>query len=165
MSHRKVNHKASGSLIAKALGAVTARDAAGRAVAAAVAVTLAALMVTPATLGTPYWYAWEGDDWPENQGWTRVHGPNGAQATRTLASGQMTIDGLSPPVYDGYRISPYSNYDINGSEAFIMRWRVRVDQIDGPYPWDPSVAVVSHQLRMVSLIYGYDRVRSALAAR
>jgi hypothetical protein len=106
--------------------------------------------------------AWEGDDFPENQGWERLHGPDGAQATRTLTNGAMTIDGLqTPPVYDGSRISGNGNFDPDPSKVFVMRWRMRVEQIEGFHPWDPVVAVVSDTLRAADFIHSYDRIRSA----
>jgi hypothetical protein len=126
------------------------------------AIGLSFLVASITARGTPYWVAWEGEDFPENQGWQRFHGPQGAEAIRTLADGAMSIDGIqSPPVYDFARIYGNGNFDPDAEEVFVMRWRMRVDQIAGPYAWDPGVAIVSDELRIVSLLYSYDRIRSA----
>jgi hypothetical protein len=60
---------------------------------------LAAVLALGASLAAaePYWVSWEGDDWPENQGWTRVWGNwdglyEGPGAYRTLDSGILTFD-------------------------------------------------------------------------
>lgn len=35
-----------------------------------VAALLLILCAAASAPATPYWISWEGDDWPENQGWT-----------------------------------------------------------------------------------------------
>ena len=67
----------------------------------------AALLGTQVAGATPFWIAYEGDDYPENQGWERVygdeHGPNSGGAIRSLADGIFTEDSLhDDQIFDFY---------------------------------------------------------------
>lgn len=125
------------------------------------AIGLLLLVASITARGTPYWVAWEGEDFPENQGWQRFHGPQGAQAIRALADGAMLLDGLNPPVYDYYRIEDIIHFNPDLGETFVMQWRLRVEEVT-VFPNDPSVALVSEGSRMVGFSYERDRVRSSL---
>ena len=108
----------------------------------------------------PYWISWEGNDFPENEGWERiVNGPQPAE--RTLADGIMTMDGLADrQIDDYYRMERL--IDPGPGEEFVMQWRIRVDEIIG-HPlalYDPGVAVWSDDDWEVSLLFGTDFVYS-----
>jgi hypothetical protein len=105
-----------------------------------------------------YWIAWEGNDFPENEGWERiVNGPQPAE--RTLADGIMTMDGLADTqIDDYYRMD--RPLDPEPGEEFVMQWRIRVDEVIG-HPlalYDPGVAVWSDDDWEVSLLFGTDFV-------
>ncbi len=118
------------------------------------------ILLASAAGATPYWIAWEGNDWPENQGWTRHHGPGADGAERTLAGGQLEIDGVrDPPVYDFLRMQRPGAIDPDPGEVFIMRWRMRVDQVSGAWPWDPGVGVLADARRLAAFLYSGDQVR------
>src|SRR5262245_8452493 len=108
----------------------------------------------------PYWIAWEGANFPENEGWERrVNGDGPAQ--RTINDGVMTIDGSwSTQVDDYYRMLQPVNPWMN--EEFVMEWRLKVDEVIGnPLAlYDPGVAVFSDDDWTVSLLFGVDFVRS-----
>ena len=113
----------------------------------------------PAT-ATPYWVAYEGNDFPENEGWTRVVDGIGP-AERTLNDGVLTIDGLADRQIDDYYRMERS-IDPEPGEEFVMEWRLRVDEIVG-HPlalYDPGVAVFSDDDWTVSLLFGVDFIRS-----
>ncbi len=101
----------------------------------------------PAAIGEEYWIAWEGDDFPENQGWTREYGnwdgPGQGQANRTLYDGILTIDSLHDQgVYDFYEIVQPGQIDPGPGEMFVMEWSLRVEEVDPStpiYPYDPGV--------------------------
>lgn len=123
---------------------------------------LAALALgAAAASGDTYWYAWEGDDYPENEGWFRAYGDeNGFQqggAVRTLANGAMTLDSLRHrQVYDYYGI--YSISDPEPGELFVAEWRVRIDQTGDPY--DNGIVIArDHVPGHVGAHFGYDSVR------
>jgi hypothetical protein len=105
---------------------------------------LVLLSATPAG-AAPYWVAWEGNDFPENEGWERGHfGDNGPTAERSLTDGIMTLDGrASIDIVDGYvrqrQINP------GPGEVFLVQWRLRVDDVLAHplAPYDPAVIVYS----------------------
>jgi hypothetical protein len=114
----------------------------------------------------PYWIAWEGDDFPENQGWTRVWGNwdgqyEGPGAIRTLEDGILTYDSLyDDGVYDFSKIYRPGQMDPGPGEVFVMEWRLKVDQVEGWFT-DPGVVVSSDEAWVLGLDFGYDRVFSA----
>ncbi|MBK9128421.1 MAG: hypothetical protein IPM13_11585 [Phycisphaerales bacterium] len=140
MSHRKIDHEASGSLIANAFGAATARHAAGRAVSAAVAVISSALLLAAPAAATPWWVAWEGNDFPENEGWTHYfgnwNGPGQGQAVRTLENGALKIDSLHDTgVYDYVqRLHSSAGFERGPGELFVAQWRMVLEIAVGA-PW------------------------------
>ncbi len=77
-------------------------------------------------LATPWWEAYEGDVFPEDQGWTRVHGSIPAQ--RWIDNGVLFIDSrASPLIYDYYEMVFDHPVDPGLGETFVMRWRLKVD--------------------------------------
>ena len=146
-------------LVLVGLGAAVAlrgRRVSGRLVVLSV---LLGAVSAPAT-ATPYWVAWEGNDFPENEGWERI--VNGPQpAVRTLADGIMTMDGLADrQIDDYYRMQRL--LDPEPDEQFVMQWRLRVQEVVGnPLTlYDPGVAVFSDDDWTVSLLFGTDFIRS-----
>lgn len=126
------------------------------------AVTVVALVCSQA-LATPYWVAWEGDDFPENQGWTRNWGNwdgqyQGPGAYRTLVDGILTCDSL----YDGgvYDFAHMSRpIDPEPGELFILEWRLKVDQVDGRA--DPAVYVAGDEGWSVAFEFSETALMSA----
>ena len=106
-----------------------------------------------------YWVAWEGNDFPENEGWTRI--VNGPQpADRTLADGIMTMDGLADRQIDDYYRMERS-IDPGPGEEFVMQWRLRVDEIIG-HPlglWDPGLSLFSDDDWALTFVLGTDFIR------
>ncbi len=111
-----------------------------------------------------YWIAWEGDDWPEDQGWTRYWGDaqgvyHGQGAQRTLADGMLTYNSLfDPSVYDVSKISRPGQMDPGPGELFVMEWRLNVEQVVGFA--DPGVGFDSDDMWALGLYYAYDRIYS-----
>jgi len=88
------------------------------------------LLGSAASRAEQFWIAYEGDDYPENQGWKRVYGnengPYAGGANRSLADGILTIDSLSNIyVCDFYEIHRHINP--GPGEVFMAEWRVLVD--------------------------------------
>lgn len=109
---------------------------------------------------SPYWVAWEGDDYPENEGWTRDYGSHGP-ASRTLSGGMLTIDSLTDPaIFDYDRIDRPGSFTLFPGETFVAQWRVRVDQIAGPYPYDPGVAIFSDDTWDLGFEFGANSAHS-----
>ena len=124
-------------------------------------ICIAALGVLVVPAGAePYWYAWEGDDYPENEGWERiVNGPQPAE--RTLADGIMTMDGLADrQIDDYYRMERL--LDPGPGEEFVMQWRLRADEVTGSplTRYDPGIGVFSDDDWELLLVFGVDFIRS-----
>jgi hypothetical protein len=111
----------------------------------------------------PYWIAYEGDDFPENRGWTRVfgdeNGPLQGGAEREIENGIFRLDGLrSDQIFDFYEIA--RSLDPDAGEVFVMRWRVRVVEVVGSRGFDPAVVVFSDHRRGVAFEFGENEVSS-----
>jgi hypothetical protein len=111
---------------------------------------------------TPYWIAWEGEDFPEAGGfWQRNYGFGGC--VRTLSNGVMTLDGMRDRnIWDFVYTENAIKVDLNGpSEEFRMQWRLKVDKVEGVIDNDPSVSIASDARRQVSFEFGESYVSSA----
>jgi hypothetical protein len=127
---------------------------------------MAAFLIGAAALcgATPYWVAWEGNDLPENQGWTRDWGNwdgeyHGDGAIRTLSNGIMTLDSrFDDGVYDFSRLDRPGQVDPGPNELFVMDWRLWVEQVTGP--WNGTVALFSNDAWGLSLNFSDDHITS-----
>jgi len=132
------------------------RQMAARRFSAAVAVAFAALLLAPTAAATPWWVAWEGNDFPENEGWERTI--YGEPAQRTLEGGIMTLDSLGTTGgWDAYQLSLGDNLEPDPGERFILRWRMRVDAVEGG-PRDPIVSFVTHDWWMATFFFAVNKV-------
>lgn len=130
------------------------------------------LFIGIAALGTlvvpagaePYWIAYEGNDFPENEGWERTFcDPNGVVgqggAIRTIEDGALVLDSReSTRIVDFYDWS--RPVDPGSDETFIMRWRLRVDDVPSTYPYDVSAGVFSDGYRVAAFALGESEVKS-----
>jgi hypothetical protein len=120
----------------------------------------AALGFTQAARADQFWVAWEGNDFPENEGWERrLNGVGPAQ--RTIADGIMTMDGLADRQIDDYyrMVRPLNP---GPGEEFVAQWRLRVDEVDGsPLAlYDPGVSINADDGWAVSFLFGTDFILS-----
>ncbi len=126
---------------------------------------LVAICISAPAVAEPYWIAWEGDDFPENQGWERHWGNwdgpyEGDGAIRTLNDGVMTIDSLyDDGVYDYCQIERPGELDPGPGELFVLEWRIEVEEVVG-WTFDPTVGVDSDNGWTLGLEIGTDRVVS-----
>ena len=118
-------------------------------------------------LAEQYWIAYEGDDFPENEGWTRVFcDPNGVVgqggAVRTIEEGALVLDSLeSIVIVDFYNMS--RPIDPGPDELFLMRWRLSIDEIvSGP---DPVAGVFSDGYEAVAFQLSDTSLRSTFEDR
>jgi hypothetical protein len=116
------------------------------------------LFVLAAALGTltapagadEYWITYEGNDLPENEGWTRYWGNQdgeyqGDGAIRTLDDGVLTIDTLHDPwIYDYNWIDRPGEFDPQPGETLIAEWRLKVDEVVGVW-CGPGVSLASDE--------------------
>jgi hypothetical protein len=148
-------------LFAAGLAAYAARAVPRRIHRVVLLPVLACLLVASAS-AEPYWIAYEGNDFPENEGWDRVYGdeygPWHGGAERSIEDGVLVLDGRRHhSIFDYYGIR--REVDPSPGETFIMQWRVRVsDMPDDEY--DPGVSVSSDEDRMAAFSYTNDSVFS-----
>lgn len=134
-----------------------------RATLVGVALAILSLLASPA-LSNEYWIAYEGNDLPENVGWTRYWGNwqgeyQGPGAYRTIQDGIITYDSLyDDGVYDFNYIQRPQATDPRPGELFVMEWRLRVDEVRGR--WDPGVTIFSDTGRAIDFTYGANYVES-----
>ena len=115
----------------------------------------------PLATADQYWVAWEGNDFPENEGWERVHGnwdgPGEGEATRSLVDGTMTVDSLfDNGVYDFSRSQMPGGFTVDPGETFVVRWALRVSTVVGSY--DPALGLYSDDDWGLALRFGVDEI-------
>jgi hypothetical protein len=121
----------------------------------ALALTLCALPVS--ATADPYWIAYEGNDFPENEGWTR--GYSGGGAERWIEDGMLVLDGLADlGINDYYTYGQYP-IDPGPGELFIAEWRFAIDEIiSGP---DPGFGLFSDESWAVGFSFSDDHIQTA----
>lgn len=129
----------------------------------AVAALLAAVVASASASADPYWVAYEGDDYPENQGWERVYGDeNGPQqggSNRSLDDGLLVLDSTrNHLIYDTYFWRQEINPD--PGEMFICEWRMRVISNAGPAA-DSGLGIARDGGGYLGFDLGYDYVQSS----
>ncbi|MGE0760186.1 MAG: hypothetical protein AB7O38_24450 [Pirellulaceae bacterium] len=102
-----------------------------------------ALLASTAT-ADQYWIAYEGDELPEMEGWSRVFSDGGAE--RSVADGALVLDSRrSISIVDYYNWEQPLNPGPN--ELFVMEWSLRVDFVSARE--DPNLGVFSDDFRAV----------------
>jgi hypothetical protein len=123
-------------------------------------------LLCPIVRADTYWVAYEGNDFPENEGWLRTYGdgtfPPTDQPDRWLENGELIISTARDPSLWEY----YSRIllDPEVGETFEAEWRVRTEILSGPHDngvvfarWDPP-GHVSFRLRPDGLLVATDDV-------
>lgn len=106
----------------------------------------------------PYWIAYEGNDYPEREGWWRIW--YDIPAERRLEEGCLVLDTLSDPhITEYYAWPPSGNLDPEPGELFLMQWRVRVDKVLGDF--DPHVLIGADDGWAAAFRFAEDRLRVA----
>jgi hypothetical protein len=97
------------------------------------------LALASSATATPWWVTYEGNDYPENEGW--AHYIYGGGAQRYLVDGSLVIDSLaSRDIADNYAWT-LPTLPASG-EAFRAEWRLRVDDTPSlPSARDPALGV------------------------
>ena len=122
--------------------------------------TVCALAVSPAS-ADEYWVSYQGNDFPENEGWTRIFSDKNGQgqggAIRTLENGTLVLDSLrSVWIVDFYDMERPIHPD--PGELFIMRWRLKIDSV--PVREDPVVVVFSDAFAAVAFGFSETSLNS-----
>ncbi|MEW6197344.1 MAG: PEP-CTERM sorting domain-containing protein [Planctomycetota bacterium] len=109
--------------------------------------------VAGAVWAEPYWIAYEGNEFPENDGW--LHYASSPPAQRWLENGSLFIDSRADPnITDIYGMYPTSGLDPEPGETFLMTWRLNVYEAA---PWEyPGVGLRSDERYAVAFIFAED---------
>ncbi len=106
-----------------------------------------------------YWIAYEGNDFPENEGWRRITRAGGAN--RFLERGHLVIDSLaSTQIVDGYEMRRPGQFDPDPGELLVVEWRVQIDSVVGFT--DIVIVVSSDDEWEVGFEMNMDTIRSVL---
>lgn len=112
--------------------------------------TIALALATGVASADQYWVAYEGNDFPENEGWVRY--ASDPPAERWLEDGSLFIDSRADlGITENYGIYEEEGLDPGPGETFIMRWRLSVHEVT-PY-YDPGVCVSSDDLHSVLFLF------------
>ena len=109
---------------------------------------VAALGVLAGTAGADeYWLTYEGNDFPENEGWERRwgnrQGSHQGGAIRTIDDGVLTLDTLyDEGAYDFAKLVSPGLFTPGPGETFVVEWRGMVDETLGDH-YDASVGLGS----------------------
>lgn len=115
------------------------------------------LLPASAARASPYWIAYEGNDFPENEGWPRRTSWGGAQ--RSLEDGWLVLDGRGDPrIYDYYELAVPGGIDPGPGELFVAEWRVYVDHVLGLR--DAGISFASDSNWEVGFLLSQDTVYS-----
>jgi len=112
-----------------------------------------------------YWITYEGNDFPENEGWNRSWGNDEGQyhgdgATRTLENGVLTMDSLYDlRVYDYAYITRPGALDPGPGDTFVIEWRLMVTAVAGDY-YDTTFNVSSDGAMQLGFGFFPDHVES-----
>ena len=105
----------------------------------------------------PYWIAYEGNDFPENEGWTRLW--NGPFAERCIEDGALVIDATEEPsTCDWYEMYP----EITAPETveeFVLQWRLKIEEFSGGW-LAASIGVFADDCWAAAFQINNDPIRS-----
>ena len=126
-------------------------------------VLLTILLAACTARASPYWIAWEGNDFPENEGWKRSWGnwqaPYQGGAFRTVEGGVLTYDSLyDPGVYDYSYMERPGQIDPPPGHLFVMEWKLKVDEVVGLA--DPTVGLFSDGAWALGFAFSEDTIYS-----
>ncbi len=119
-----------------------------------VATLLAAALPAAAA---PYWVGYEGNDFPENEGWWYIWYDIPAQ--RSLVDGTLVLDTRSDPHIAEYYQWPSEDILPGPGEEFVIQWRVRIDEVDGD--GEPAVVIRADDGWITGFRYGDNKVTTA----
>ena len=116
------------------------------------------LVAVSTAAAEPYWITYEGNDLPENEGWTRF--TYNGEANRYIEDGALVIDSLHDRhISDGARMERWM--DPEPGEMFVAEWRLMV--ASGSTGPDAGVAIArSFEPGFVAFSAGVGQARNAL---
>ena len=104
-----------------------------------------------------YWIAYEGNDFPESEGWTRTYGdgtyPSSDEPDRWIEDGALVVDTMrNPLLWEYYEID--RAIDPGPGEVFVAEWRLRFDEFIG-WSFDSGL-VIARDNPPGHAVFGFD---------
>jgi len=124
----------------------------------ALGLTLLFAAALPA-VAAPYWVAYEGNDYPENEGWWYIWYDIPAQ--RSLVDGTLVLDTRSDPHIAEYYQWPSADILPGPGEEFVIQWRLRVDEVDRD-PGEPDIIIRADDGWITGFRYSQDKLTTVL---
>jgi hypothetical protein len=122
-------------------------------------VMLAMLLGAATARASPWWVSWNGDAYPETEGWG--HYATDPPAQRWLEDGKLFIDSRADWfINDMYSQSRPGEMTLGPQETFVAHWRVRVDDVIPAGSEDAGLGVASDDQWDVLFTLGVDRISS-----
>lgn len=122
-------------------------------------IMLAMLLGAAGARASPWWVSWNGDAYPETEGWTRYASDPPAQ--RWLEDGKLFIDSRADWfIYEEYGQFRPGQMTLGPQETLVVHWRVKVDEIVPTGSEAPGLAVSSDDQWDVFFTLGVDRISS-----
>lgn len=122
-------------------------------------VTVTLLLAVTAARASPWWVSWNGDAFPETEGWS--HYSTDPLAQRWLEDGRLFIDSRADwAINDIYGQLRPGEMTLGPSELLVIAWRIRVDEVVPSDSHDPAVFVRSDDQYEVSLNLRMDGIES-----
>jgi hypothetical protein len=117
-------------------------------------IMLAMLLGAGTARASAWWVSWNGDAYPETEGWTRWR--SDPPAERWLQDGTLFIDSRpTPGMYEEYDQARPGEMTLELGQTFQLTWRVKVDEVIHS---DPAVAVMSDDYYLVHLSLATDAI-------
>jgi hypothetical protein len=119
---------------------------------------LTLLTLVGSAAGEQFWVEYDATcgQFPEQVGWERQTYYGGDQ--HSFDGGSLVLDGLAPDgPEDYYRMD--APIALGPGETFVMQWRMRVDQVIGPY-FDPGVNFTVLGQAALTLVYSESSIFS-----
>jgi hypothetical protein len=114
-------------------------------------------LASAAANAEPYWVTYDGNDFPENEGWK--HTPGEPPALRWIEDGLLVIDSRANlHTTDGNSAPLPNSMDPQAGETFVARLRLRILEA-APYD-DPGIYISSDNQFAIGFVFGMNCVTS-----
>ncbi len=110
-------------------------------------------------LAAPFTVAYEGNDFPENEGWRRRTTAGGA--IRSIEDGQLVLDGRSNVEISDFYERRDGSIALDPGEQFFVEWRFSLEDHSGPIG-DGSLNITTDDGYWVTINISPTRIRFGL---
>ncbi len=122
-------------------------------------VVLLTALAAATARASPWWVTWNGDAYPETEGWT--HYASDPPAQRWLEDGKLFIDSRADWfISDIYSQLRPGEMTLGPNETLVISWRIKVDETIPTGGEDPAVYIGSDDQYEVSLLLSTNSISS-----